>query len=341
MSSSAPPAQEIKKLDEAVVNKIAAGEVIQRPASALKELLENSVDAGATQIVVTVKEGGNKLLQITDNGTGIRDSEMQPPGPKPVASVRGTTITVEDMFYYNVARTRNRALKSSAEEYAIFKTGVAFSCKRQGESRTDLTTLASAARLDNIRTVYGPAVSKELMPIQVKGGEEVSAKLGAEDGNGSLHHTKCAQLCVGPAKKEVHGLVLVSSTERAVRIVAPLKRAIEATYASILPKASHPWMFLDLRLPPRQKFVRTDHRAQTLDAFMQNPYQAAAMADRPDPLDLSGNDIDLLSNEEPQAGPATQMERSVRTRRQGPLNASKSELTSVVELLRAVDDKQA
>ncbi len=67
----------IRRLDPVLVDRIAAGEVVERPASALKELVENAIDAGATRIDIALEQGGRKLICITDNGSGMNRSDLE------------------------------------------------------------------------------------------------------------------------------------------------------------------------------------------------------------------------------------------------------------------------
>ncbi|KAH6659359.1 putative DNA mismatch repair protein [Truncatella angustata] len=302
----------IKALDQDVVNKIAAGEIIVAPVHALKELIENAVDAGSTALEVLVKEGGLKLLQITDNGHGIEKEDLpilcerfttsklkkfedlgniatygfrgealasishiahltvttktkgsncawrahydggklapakpgQPAEPKPTAGRNGTQITVEDLFY-NVP-TRRRAFRSASEEYnkiidmvgryAVHCQGVAFSCKKHGDSGTSIAVQSGTSTIDRVRQIHGGSVANELIEFATSD-DRYGLKAEGLATNANYHIKKTT--------------LLLFINHRSVES-SNIKKAIEQTYSTFLPKNGHPFVYLNIEIDPQR-----------------------------------------------------------------------------------------
>ena len=101
----------IRLLPDSVANQIAAGEVIQRPASVIKELVENSIDAGATSVTIILKDAGRTLIQVIDNGCGMSDTDAR------LAFERHATSKIrkaDDLFSLSTMGFRGEALASIA-----------------------------------------------------------------------------------------------------------------------------------------------------------------------------------------------------------------------------------
>ena len=118
---------EIHLLSDEIINKIAAGEVIERPASAVKELIENAIDAGATRIQVQIEQGGKKKIQVTDNGKGMGAADLE------LCFLRHTTsklTNADDLFHLQTNGFRGEAVASIA---AVSKLTIT-SATQDGES---------------------------------------------------------------------------------------------------------------------------------------------------------------------------------------------------------------
>ena len=101
----------IQVLDQATVNQIAAGEVIERPMAVVKELVENAIDAGATAVTIEIKEGGISFIRVTDNGMGIEHDEVHTAFlPHATSKIR----SIEDLLSVHSLGFRGEALSSIA-----------------------------------------------------------------------------------------------------------------------------------------------------------------------------------------------------------------------------------
>ena len=220
--------------------------------------------------VTTMPAGAACALRAT-----YTDGALDGP-PRPCAGVPGTCVCVEDLFF-NVA-TRRKALKSGADEYArvlevvqryaCLRTDVAFSVRKQGEARADLHAPAAAGRIDRVRTVFGAALAKELLPF--------AARLDAPEGEPDAAAFALEGLASGPAYGAKKGTFVFFINGRLVDC-GPLRRALEAVYAAVLPKADRPWVFLAVTLPPAHVDVNV-HPTKAEVAFLHAEELVAAAA---------------------------------------------------------------
>uniref|UniRef100_A0A182R0Z6 DNA mismatch repair protein S5 domain-containing protein n=1 Tax=Anopheles farauti TaxID=69004 RepID=A0A182R0Z6_9DIPT len=361
----------IRKLDEVVVNRIAAGEIIQRPANALKEMIENSLDAKATSIQITVKAGGLRSLQIQDNGTGIRREDLEivcerfttsklksfddlssistygfrgealasishvahltivtktkhekcaykacyedgklKEAIKPIAGNQGTQITVDDLFY-NVPM-RKQALKTPSDEfqrisdvvskYAVHNPHACFILKKFGESAA-IRTQPKATVVQNISAIYGAAIGKALIPIELK-----------DDILQLTVHGYLTNVSFSLKK----GISLTFINHRAVECGA-LKKAIDAICSVYLPKGTAPFVYLSLELNPQNvdvnvhptkhevHFLHEEQIVEKVKLLVENTliggnaarsYTQALLPGAPQPLESSKSNESLLGGDE-------------------------------------------
>ena len=132
----------IRLLSDEVIGKIAAGEVVERPAAAIKEMVENSLDAGATAVTVEIRDGGISYFRVTDNGSGIAQSEIR------MAFERHATSkisTAQELASIQTLGFRGEALASIA---AVARVSCSLGARESAPTRRTISLrLASSCRI--------------------------------------------------------------------------------------------------------------------------------------------------------------------------------------------------
>ena len=290
----------IHLLDESTINKIAAGEVVERPASVVKEIVENSLDAGATQITVDVVEGGAAIIRVSDNGEGMSLEEanlalqrhatsklqsaedlfsintmgFRGEALPSIASVskltlatraasvengislkinggkhfaqesvgipKGTTITIEDLFF-NVP-ARKKFLKSEKTELSqiiqvmekliLGNTNIQFKFSHNGKLLIQST--GSGKFIEAIVSIYGKDIASHLLPISLNTSDSIQMS----------GFTSLPTYLTNDRKAQV---IFVNQRP----IVDPIiGKAIREGYRNTIPSEKHPYTFLFIKIDP-------------------------------------------------------------------------------------------
>ncbi|MEO5904432.1 MAG: DNA mismatch repair endonuclease MutL [Gemmatimonadaceae bacterium] len=287
----------IAVLPSAVADQIAAGEVVERPASVVKELVENSLDAGATSVDVTVEEGGHKLIRVADDGCGIDRDDVKTAllrhgtskiriasdlvgvssfgfrgealpaiasisrfhmetssadgegtalaatggavaGLEPATRRRGTTVSVEQLFF-NVP-ARKKFLRSARSEWRAIVDSFGSIALTRPDVRFNLVH-------DSKKALTLPPVSSLRARVSgIWGGKYAGALLDVDDVAGTVHTSGLVErpADVGTATRRV----FISINGRAIRDMG-IVRAAEAAYRSTITAGLRPSIFLNITLP--------------------------------------------------------------------------------------------
>ncbi|WP_170467200.1 DNA mismatch repair endonuclease MutL [Ruegeria arenilitoris] len=291
----------IRQLDDAAINRIAAGEVVERPASAVKELVENAIDAGATRIAINIADGGKTLIRVTDDGCGIAAADL------PLALSRHATSKIDgsDLLNIHTFGFRGEALPSlgavgrltitsrvpGGEAAQVHVSGGRMEAVKPAALRAGTVVelrdlfFATPARLKFMRTdraeaqaitdtvkrlaMAEPAITFTLR--DVSGGGEGRVTFRADRENGDLFDALHARLARVIGREFAENALQIDATREGIRLYG---YAALPTYSRGAAVAQY--LFVNGR-PVRDKMLTGALRAAYFDFLSRDRHPAAAL----------------------------------------------------------------